>query len=195
MSGETHRLFFALWPDDASREALASAARAVRQRHHPVGRATAAARYHVTLQFLGSYPVWPEDIVARAIAAAGEVIAEPFGLSVDRAASFGSRVWWIGPAETPPELTRLVLRLRDALRRNAVPHERLERFTPHVTILRDADRALAPTPMPPVVWKPDDFVLAASSSPGSGEYRVLQRWPLARAADPAGPSQAGLWDP
>lgn len=177
------------------REALAVSARAVRQRHHPAGRSTAASRYHITLQFLGGYPVWPEDIVARASLAAGELVAEPFRLSVDRASSFGSRVWWIGPSEVPAELTRLASRLREALRRHAVPQERVERFTPHVTILRDADRALPPTPVAPVAWIPDAFVLAAGSSPGDGEYRVLGRWPMARPeGEESGPAQARLWD-
>jgi RNA 2',3'-cyclic 3'-phosphodiesterase len=63
---ETHRLFFALWPNDATRDALAATAQAVRQRQHPAGRWNRPSRFHVTLQFLGGYPVWPDDIVARA---------------------------------------------------------------------------------------------------------------------------------
>jgi 2'-5' RNA ligase len=67
-------------------------------------------------------------------------------MKVDRASSFGSRVWWVGPSEVPAPLSRLALRLREGLRRHAVPHERGEKFTPHVTILRDADRGLPGLP-------------------------------------------------
>jgi 2'-5' RNA ligase len=178
MPGETHRLFFALWPDAATRTALAEGARWVRSRQHPSGRWTDLEKYHVTLQFLGGYPVWPEDIVARATAAAADVETEAFAMQFDRASSFGKRrgiVWWIGPSEIPPALHRLTLRLRDALRRHTVPCERTDRFTPHVTILRDAERVLAPTPLAPIGWAPADFVLAASTTAG---YRVLARWPL-----------------
>jgi 2'-5' RNA ligase len=175
----------------ATRVALAATAQAVRLRQHPAGRWNAPSRFHITLQFLGGYPVVPDDIVARATKAAGEVATEPFSMRIDRASSFGSRVWWVGPADVPAPLSRLASRLRDGLRRHAVPHERGERFTPHVTILRDADRSLPATPMAPVTWTPDAFVLAVGTSPGTGEYRVLERWRIG----PPPRAQAGLFDP
>jgi 2'-5' RNA ligase len=47
-------------------------------------------------------------------------------------------------------------------------------FTPHVTLVRRIDRALAVEPFPPVAWRVSDFVLARSQ-PGTGRYEIIDR--------------------
>ena len=48
---ETRRLFFALWPDEATRERMAALLKALRGAR---GRAVKAEKLHVTLAFIGN---------------------------------------------------------------------------------------------------------------------------------------------
>jgi 2'-5' RNA ligase len=54
-TGELHRLFFALWPDDALRVRIADVAAKAITAHASGGRSLKPDRYHVTLQFLGDF--------------------------------------------------------------------------------------------------------------------------------------------
>src|SRR3546814_17886073 len=97
---------------------------------------------------------WSSDVCSSDL-----VRMAPFTLSLDQAGSFRNNrnvPWWLGPRKTPPELSRLHDRLRDAMLRTDTPIERM-RFAPHLTIMR-ADRALPPTPNAPIEWCVDEFV-------------------------------------
>ena len=52
-----YRLFFALLPDEATRARIHQAAVQLQAQHAPRGRWIDPGRYHLTLQFLGSYRV------------------------------------------------------------------------------------------------------------------------------------------
>lgn len=197
MQPEVDRLFFALWPDEPTRAALAGAATHLRNKLHPLGRWIGAHRYHLTLHFLGDYPVFPEALARRAAEAAATVRSPRFDLRVEQAGSFRNKSipWWLGPAQTPPDLKALWRELRDALQAHAVPYDTRLRLAPHVTVMRDADQVLATTPVPPVEWAVDSFALIHSHLGARSEYRVLGNWPL--VTDPApkpGSAQRELWD-
>ena len=191
------RLFFALWPEDGTRKALADAATHLRQKLRPVGRWTGAHRYHLTLHFLGDYAELPDSLVQRATDAAATVKAARFTLTLNRAGSFRNRSipYWLGPEQAPPELRQLWRALRDALQDHSVPYDTKLRLTPHVTVLRDAAQLLPVTPIPAVDWAVDRFVLIHSHLGATSEYRVLGTWPLqADAPPPPVEAQRGLWD-
>ncbi len=175
---QLNRLFFALWPDPAVRNACATASRELRVRPQPAGRASAAERYHLTLLFLGDRVSPAHE--AAALQAASEVQAPLFLLRLDRAGSFRSGralPWWLGPSQTSASLDWLHERLREALQRAGVPVERM-RFTPHLSILR-ADHALPPTPIAPIDWPVAEFVLIRSRLDLQPlRYELLGRWPL-----------------
>lgn len=190
------RLFFVLWPDDVSRTALEGAVGQLRQRLHPTGRWVRAQRYHLTLHFLGEYPVLPPALVQRALEAAASVRAAPFVLCIDQAGGFRnprSIPWWLGPRHTPPELKTLWRALREALQAQSVPYDTRLRLTPHVTVLYDAAQVLAPTPLPEVRWEVDRFALIRSRLGADAGYTVLGSWPLRRPTDRA-VIQRDLWD-
>lgn len=175
---EPNRLFFALWPGDAVRAAAAEAARTLRMRMQPGGYLSRPERYHLTLLFLGD--VVPAREQAAAIEAAGRVRAAPFGLQLDHAGSFRNRhiPWWLGVREPPPQLNQLYEKLREAMRRAEVATDRM-RFAPHLTVLRDARLPLPQTPITPIDWKVDEFVLVRSRLDlNPVEYELLGRWPL-----------------
>jgi len=179
-AGEMHRLFFALWPDEALRPRIAQAAASVVAAHAPGGRSLKPDKYHVTLQFLGDFRPLPASRVDDARAAAAMVRSPVFDLALDRVGSFpGANVWWLGAQQVPDALRALYDGLGQALAKQRVPVKSAANFVPHLTVQRDVRRHIAPTPVPPLAWTVREFVLI-DSQPGRGTpYEVIGRWPLA----------------
>lgn len=176
-AGSTHRLFFALWPGEDVRHAIAARAGDFDAACAPGGRAVVPQRYHLTLQFLGSFAGLPEATVEGAIAAGERVHAPEFTLLLDRIGSFErNRVWWLG-CDPSPGLLHLRGELGRALaaaglRTDATP------FVPHVTLGRGQLPRLRPRAIDPLSWPLRDFVLVDSAT-GAPAYRIVRRWPLA----------------
>ena len=66
--------------------------------------------------------------------------------------------------------------LGHALMQRRVPVKTGAGFVPHLTIQRDVRRQLPSTPIAPLSWHVDEFVLFDSRS--GRPYEVLGRWPL-----------------
>lgn len=197
MQPEGDSLFFALWPEEATRATLNAAAAHLRQRLRPVGCWVAAHRYHLPLHSLGDYAVYPTALVQRAIGAAATVRARRFELILDQAGSFRGRSipWWIGPSLTPQPLKQLWRELRQALLDHSVPYDPKLRLAPHVTVLHEADQMIAATPVPSVRWSVDSFALIHSHVGAACSYRVLATWPLVTDCLPETPAvQRDLWE-
>lgn len=176
--GPPHRVFFALWPDAGLRDALASTAAALMQAHPNDGRRLRADRYHLTLQFLGDI-VAPrrDEVVARAMEAAGQVDVPAFDLVLDHAGGFANaRVWWLAPVEAPDGLRQLWDAIGTALLRTGQKAKTSPGFSPHLTIVRDVGARLPTTPVAPLRWRVDRFVLIDSQPPKP--YRVVGEWML-----------------
>lgn len=165
-----HRLFFALWPGAALRDAIAAAALQLDEAHAPGGRAVHPSRYHLTLAFLG-------DCDPSIAAAVGDAVrASAFELRLDRADTFaGNRILWLGMAEIPEGLSALSVALGRSLARADLRTRDDAAFVPHVTLQRDIRRPVATTAIPPLHWHVRDFVLVDSID---GTYRVVGQWSL-----------------
>lgn len=170
---DTLRLFFALWPDDATRGALDRAGKRLHQ--HWGGRPMRADTLHITLAFLGSTPVAQLDAL---VACADTVQTDPFELILDQAGYWRhNRIGWQGASQTPPQHLELVGALNATLRAagfavDTRPH------VPHVTLLRNSAGGKVPE-CEPVRWPIRDFVLVASRREADGmHYEVIRRWPL-----------------
>jgi 2'-5' RNA ligase len=171
MAGESLRLFFALWPDQATRRALAAWSEAV----HAAcgGRRTPPENLHATLAFLGFTD--PARLPALA-EAARQVDAPAFELVIDRTGYFKqARIAWAGALTVPIALSALVENLRAQLSLLGLQFDP-KPFAPHVTLARDARRPNVPAPAS-LRWKVSDFALVQSPG-GQAPYRVLERWPL-----------------
>ena len=177
-----HRLFFALWPGDALRDAIAEAAASLERGHAPGGRRSRAERYHLTLHFLGEFQPLPRSMLDAACAAADSLRLPGFDLVLDHAGSFpGSRVWWLGANEIPAELRLLHGALGSALARSGVSIRPSVGFVPHLTIQRNVNRPVAPIAIAKLIWPVREFVLVDSVPGGIVPYRIAGRWPLASA--------------
>ena len=171
-SQPSQRVFFASWPDEATRAALRAAAG---PQLAGAGRVVPADNLHLTLEFLGNVPAAQ---LAR-LAAIGAALAWPATLVLlDRLDVWPrARVVVAAPSAPPPALIELQAELRGRLgaagfRVDAHP------FRPHVTLARDAPAAPRATLAPPVAWPLAELALIASqAAPGASRYRPLARWP------------------
>lgn len=173
----THRLFFALWPDDDLRDAIGERAQATRASCDLGGRPTTPGRYHLTLQFLGSFRPLPLAVIDKAIAAADGLRMPAFALQLDRAGSFErSRVWWLGCAASPA-LQLLHDQLGAALAAVGLRPRDASPYAPHMTLGRDPRQRLQAQAIDPLAWPVREFVLVDSAA-GAAAYRIVRRWPL-----------------
>ncbi len=168
------RLFFALWPDDSARSALAPLARRVAGEGG--GRPVPAMNLHLTLAFLGE--VAPERVEAARSAASG-IHGERFELVLDRVGAFRrAGVGWAGPARAPRALLELQSALDSALRAAGFTLEDRP-FAPHLTLARKLGRPVAATSIEPVAWFVGRFALVESAR-DERAYRDVATWELGK---------------
>ncbi len=157
----TRRLFFALWPDDAGREALLDAAQAARA--GVGGRAVPRANLPLTLCFLGDTDSVSEGQVRDRATA----IRHP-PVSV----TFDALEWWSGSrvqvATASPDSTA-------PLARKICPH--IKSFRAHVTLAREVPGPpRSRVAIAPVTWHCERFVLVESRR--GVPYSIVGEWPL-----------------
>ena len=172
----TRRLFYAVWPDTAARDALAELAAAVA--HRTGGRPTSTPNLHLTVLFLGALA----DEHARIVPSAGEAAARagsPFVLTLERMGGFrDAGVAWAGPRTVPPPLATVVTSLRAVLLSGGLAVD-ARPFRAHVTLARKCDRALREELAVPIAWHVHELTLVASTlAPGGSRYDIVARWPL-----------------
>jgi len=168
---DRHRVFFALWPDDATRAAMSRATRdAVRLSG---GRPIAKERLHVTIAFLGELTAAGLD-VARGVP---PIPVGPFELTFDAVGVWPeSKILWLAPSTMPDALTQLEERLwTELVERGFRAEERV--YRPHVTLARRARPV--ESAVEPVSFPVRDLALVESFPDGRNvHYEVLERWPL-----------------
>ena len=173
-----HRLFFALWPDDATRGRIVDAT--ARQVRAAAGRTTPRENLHVTLAFLGGVP---ESRLAPLADAAGQIASLSFDLVLDRIEYWRrQRILSLGPSALPPALHELVAKLQQALGACDFALESRP-FRAHLTLARDAraPRDVA-RDLEPIIWRVTDLALIESiTAPKGSRYTCLQSWPLVPA--------------
>ncbi|MEQ1581735.1 MAG: RNA 2',3'-cyclic phosphodiesterase [Steroidobacteraceae bacterium] len=171
----TQRLFFALWPDDARRQALLDAIRSLRL--DPTGRAVPDGNLHVTLAFLGNVPA---DKLPT-LRTLGAAMVWPRGdLVFDRLA------WWpkarllcLEASLLPPSFAAAVAAFHEELRRAGFKVEQRP-FRAHVTVARNAAAPAHDSPgrpIPPFNWPLQGVALVASTpTPEGSVYQVVERY-------------------
>ena len=176
----TRRLFFALWPDDATRDALNRTGKWLHR--HWGGRRMRADTLHLTLAFLGERSAAQLEALLLNI---HDIPMEAFELCLDQTGHWPhNQIGWQGLKQSCQPLESLVQALRDQLRALDVPFD-ARPHTPHVTLLRKAQGGAAVECLP-VNWTIDEFVLVASSRQADGaHYDVLKKWSLAQHAQAA----------
>lgn len=125
------RLFIAI---RLSEEMCAAAARIQDEfrRRGVTGNYTPVENLHVTLAFIGEYA--DGDAVREVV---DGVRLRPFAVALEGVGAFGD-LWWVGLERSEP-LEACVRRLRRGLSDAGIPFDR-KRFSPHITLIRRAER-------------------------------------------------------
>ncbi len=176
--GRSARVFFALWPSDEERAALAAWQPSLEALCG--GKPMRAETLHNTLVFLGD--VAERRLEALQLAAQEAASGEPFALRLDQARYWGhNHIVYATPIRTPEPLVSLVTVLQDRLERHRFHFDR-RAYQPHITLLRHARWRDEPLPaMEAVTWSVRSFVLVQSLSDQNGaRYEILARLPLAK---------------
>ena len=172
------RLFFALWPDGGVRSVLGQTATGLLGKRI---KRVPDANLHITLAFAGAVTAPVRGCLE---AAADEIRCSAFELCIDHVGYWpGPRIFWIGPAHTPPALWSLAGQLRTALEDCGLQAE-ARPYQPHITLARKISPAdvtrRGSRPVEPVHWSIRRFCLLASvTGPRAASYHVLASWALA----------------
>lgn len=159
------RLFYALWPDEATRIAL------TRLQEPLAGRKMHRQDLHITLAFLGQQPA---SLLPDLQALLRQLPPPELDLQLDRIGYFPrSRIVWAGMQSVPEALLVLHDALATMLSQLGVRSVQHGCFTPHVTLARDAP-APSESAIEAVSWHANRIVLVQSiSAPEAERYRVL----------------------
>ncbi|WP_199096312.1 2'-5' RNA ligase family protein [Dyella sp. ASV21] len=174
---QIHRLFFALLPDTGVAGQIQAAGDGAAREQQLRARMIRPSRYHLTLHFLGDYPMLRQDIVHAAMAAAGKVRAQPFELVLDQTAGFHGREppCVLRCSQVPDALQAFWQGLRQALVLAGVGAHLSRSFTPHVTYAYHRGAVPPSAPTAPIHWRVQGFSLLHSVV-GGGEYQTLGHW-------------------
>lgn len=175
------RLFFALWPDEVARAALADATREAVSAC--AARAVPEQNLHATLAFLGSVPegrIEELNDVARHVA--GSFVPEsPMILQFDELAHWsGPKILVALSAAENPAAQALASFLKSATQTAGFTPD-LKAFHAHVTLARKVGAAPAAKMARRVTWRFDAFALVGSRTSAEGAaYSVVQSYLLVK---------------
>jgi 2'-5' RNA ligase len=161
------RLFYALWPDEATSQRLAQV-----QALAP-GRAVHRDDFHITLAFLGEQPAGVLPLLEQIL---GNLPQAAMTLVLDRVAYFRRhRIAALQMSEPPAALLDLQAALAAELLRCRIGFDQRRRFQPHITLARNADAPADTVLMPPIVWQAGQVALVQSAAPtaAGAKYRLL----------------------
>jgi 2'-5' RNA ligase len=169
------RLFYALWPDEAVRDALVAWQAPLQ------GRRTQRANLHLTLAFLGTQPATVLPVLQKILQ---QLPQADIALAIDRSGHFAQRrIAWAGMRHIPPELVTLHAALDRLLEQHQIKFDRRHDFKPHITLARNADAA-PDMPATPIHWRADQVALVQSENGNAGvRYQVLASRRLNAAAE------------
>lgn len=175
---QTLRLFFALWPNQATQALFGQAGQVL---HRACGgKRTRRENIHLTLVFLGNVPAERVEVV-RAIAQGLSIPA--FDLNFDRLGWWRrNQIGWSAPTDAPRPLFDLVSGLQSGLAAQGFKTEERP-YLPHLTLLRRAHCRDSQFDAAAIAWPVRDFVLVSSVLTENGSaYEVIDRWELGAAA-------------
>ena len=184
------RLFFALWPDAATRARLVSLLSAVPQTCVTGARAVPAQNLHLTLAFLGTVATSTEvrlielakDNAARRSLSSDDSLSPALGLSLDTL-DYWRRggILFAAPTRTPPALAALAADTVALARAAGISMRADMPFRAHITLARQVQtRCVWSWPLPaPVAWSVNRYCLVWSRPTQAGPmYEVVASWPL-----------------
>ncbi|WP_170860263.1 RNA 2',3'-cyclic phosphodiesterase [Duganella sp. CF458] len=153
-----HKLFFALWPDHAVRQALVRLQQPVR------GRLIPPEKLHLTMAFLGQQPAEALPVLLGILHATH---VPPLQLTLDCYGYFKRpHIAWTGMSAPPAGLLAAQAGLMSRLEAAGFSAATHGEFKPHITLAREAKEAPAEFSAAPVVWNVQGLALLESMADG-----------------------------
>lgn len=176
----TARVFFALWPSKAVRDALVKTMKDMHVLYG--GRQTRPDTLHLTLVFIGQVD---RARIPALLALAQAIQVGHFDMDLDKAECWRhNHIGCLATTGAPDKLLALVKALESGLEALEIPFDKRP-YKPHITLLRKADcrregdLKMKNPALGPIHWPARDFVLVKSSlRPDGARYEALGRWPL-----------------
>lgn len=167
----SRRIFFALWPDDQTRNRIAGAFNKTPQSKLS-GRCLAASNLHLTLHFLGNVSQEKFDC---AMDAAEKVKINPFKLTLDHYDCFDkARIFWLGAENVSSHLISLHKELAVVLADCGYIAEKRP-FNPHITLMRKISLPIEKQSSESIEWQVNQFALVESIAVENGvEYHPVK---------------------
>jgi 2'-5' RNA ligase len=169
MSHDSARMFVALWPGQAVREALREWRDGAAW--PPAASPVRTEQLHVTLHFLGNVP----RVLVPQLVQGLDVPVDPFELAFGHSELWHGGIAVLAPDLVPAPLLALHAALGEALERLGLTPE-ARQFRPHVTLARRAGPVLAPIAGPPIRWQVDGYALMQSKVGDGPDYGVVQAY-------------------
>lgn len=173
MTAIAQRLFFALWPDPATRDQL-------QEWQARLGLETRALThrddFHLTLHFLGQVNA---EGVASLQSLGDGLLIQRFALSLDHIGVFPkAKVLWAGLQTVPAALLALHAEVGQRLADREFTLEP-RAYRPHLTLARKFGAPLPQLDLPVIDWRADQWGLFASRPGTRPLYQPLRLWNLA----------------
>ena len=176
----TDRLFFALFPDDATASRIAALAASECEHHGLRGKSLRSDRLHMTLFHLGDWAGVPDDVVSATTRAASALAETSFDVAFDTVASFNVRraqnPFVLKAASGNEALRGFHAGLAHGLRQAGLAQWTRGNFEPHVTLAYDR-QLVPPQPVEPISWCAREFALVHSLL-GQTRHIRLASWNL-----------------
>lgn len=167
------RLFFALWPNEETRNQLDQVAQQFKNENILL---TKKNNLHITLEFLGEVSEDDQQALKETVS---KITGEIFDIELTRVGWWNKpQILWIGTTQIPKQLLSLVKSIKKCAKQQGLKTDQRE-YKPHVTIARKVKQVIVPTETFLIPWQVNSFALVISKSTESGvNYQVLQEWPL-----------------
>jgi RNA 2',3'-cyclic 3'-phosphodiesterase len=172
--GNTVRLFFALWPEESVRLALAAAAAALPLA--AAARAVSRENYHLTVAFVGEVPA---DSLERVRRIGRESRAAGFEIDFDAYEYWPKPEVVVAAAHSiPAPLQSLWTDLHQALAEDGF-ELRVKKLRPHVTLAHRIAEAPQLPPLRSFMWPAHELRLVRSATGAPAPvYTVVDTWSL-----------------
>jgi len=170
-------LFFALWPDDAQRSAIAQATR--KAVSGCGGRPVAVANLHVTLAFLGSVHIRRIPDVQAAAQRVALAQVPPLALTFDHLEHWAKPQVLCAASSVPSQAAAELAKQLQKLTLEAGFSPDIKPFRQHVTLARKVQHSTQAGPLQGLTWTLNGFALVASRTDSAGPlYSVVESYSL-----------------
>lgn len=161
------RFFFALWPDNLTRENIINC----RSQFTLSGHISEPSKLHITLLFLGKLNVNQQQNIIRQTE---EIICPGFKLCLNHTGYFKkSKAVWLGLKSIPNALLELHEQLLYIAEKCHISTQQ-QAYKPHVTLARKSV-SIGAQQILPITWQIRNFVLVESIDTNKGaKYQVIK---------------------